>query len=78
MNWVERGEYRPGNSVPRYHLLWGTGWQLVARLTEQLFSHRNVENLELAFQHKVEELMVSAGSVVGAIAARSILGATNP
>ena len=66
VNWVERGEYRPGNSVPRYHLLWGTGWQLVARLTEQLFSHRNVDNLELAFQHKVEELVVSAGRVVGA------------
>ena len=36
VNWVERGDYRPGNSVPRYHLLWGTGHGLVARFVELL------------------------------------------
>src|SRR3974377_307845 len=25
VNWVERGEFRPGNSVPRFHVCWGTG-----------------------------------------------------
>ncbi|MEH6404757.1 MAG: FAD-binding protein [Sneathiella sp.] len=25
VNWVERGMYVPGNSVPRLHLIWGTG-----------------------------------------------------
>ena len=23
--WIERGLYTPGNSVPRFHLVWGTG-----------------------------------------------------
>jgi predicted oxidoreductase len=23
VNWVERGEFRPGNSVPRFHVTWG-------------------------------------------------------
>ncbi len=25
VNWPERGLYRPGNSVPRWHITWGTG-----------------------------------------------------
>ena len=25
VNWVERGEFVPGNSVPRFHVTWGTG-----------------------------------------------------
>ena len=29
VNWVERGNFVPGNSVPRYHILWGTGLGLV-------------------------------------------------
>ena len=29
VNWVERGEFRPGNSLPRFHIVWGTGQGLV-------------------------------------------------
>ncbi|NNM51158.1 MAG: FAD-dependent oxidoreductase [Pseudomonadales bacterium] len=36
VNWVERGLYRPGNSLPRYHVLWGTGWGLVEALKRAL------------------------------------------
>jgi predicted oxidoreductase len=25
VNWVERGEFVPGNSLPRFHVAWGTG-----------------------------------------------------
>ena len=36
VHWVERGDYgfakgSRGNSVPRYHLAWGTGWESVAQ-----------------------------------------------
>ncbi|MDX1429830.1 MAG: FAD-dependent oxidoreductase, partial [Rhodothermales bacterium] len=24
VHWVERGQYEPGNSVPRFHMVWGT------------------------------------------------------
>ena len=26
VNWVERGRFGDGNSVPRYHIVWGTSW----------------------------------------------------
>jgi len=31
VNWVERGDYVPGNSVPRYHVMWGTSKRLVSQ-----------------------------------------------
>ena len=36
VNWVERGDFVPGNSVPRYHILWGTGLGLVQRFVDLL------------------------------------------
>ncbi|MGB1319010.1 MAG: FAD-dependent oxidoreductase, partial [Flavobacteriales bacterium] len=29
VHWVERGLYKPGNSYPRFHMVWGTGKGLV-------------------------------------------------
>src|SRR5690349_12059644 len=29
VNWVERGLHQPGNSLPRFHIVWGTGRGLV-------------------------------------------------
>lgn len=34
VNWVERGRFGEGNSLPRYHMLWGTARLLVRRLIE--------------------------------------------
>ncbi|GLS84272.1 FAD-binding dehydrogenase [Paraferrimonas haliotis] len=36
VNWVERGLHGDGNSLPRYHVLWGTGQGLVEGLLEEL------------------------------------------
>ncbi|TDL72396.1 FAD-binding protein, partial [Palleronia sediminis] len=47
VNWVERGLYTPGNSVPRYHVLWGTGWHLVETLITQLKQHPNADKLRI-------------------------------
>ena len=47
VNWVERGDFLPGNSVPRYHLLWGTGFGLVARFAELLAAHPDRERARL-------------------------------
>ena len=49
VNWVERGQYRPGNSVPRYHLLWGAGYWLVKRFVELLREHENAALLTWTF-----------------------------
>jgi len=32
VNWPERGVFAPGNSVPRWHITWGTGAEIIARL----------------------------------------------
>ena len=65
VNWVERGLYGDGNSVPRYHILWGTGAGLVACLDGQLKSHPNAAKLNVAFRTRVEDLIVDGGRVCG-------------
>ena len=67
VNWVERGEFQPGNSVPRYHIVWGTGWELVRVLAGQLRSHRNAGQLQICFRHRVDELVQTAGAVTGCV-----------
>ena len=47
--WVERGLYTPGNSVPRFHMVWGTGKRLMQRL-------------RCCWRHKVERLLVEGGA----------------
>ena len=38
-HWVERGQFTPGNSVPRFHIVWGTGRELALRLIDRLQAH---------------------------------------
>ncbi|WP_284246046.1 FAD-dependent oxidoreductase [Thalassotalea insulae] len=52
VNWVERGLYTPGNSLPRYHVVWGTGWQLVETVIEQLTPYLANRQLTILSQHK--------------------------
>lgn len=65
VHWVERGLLQPGNSVPRFHLVWGTGYGLTQRLIFQLENHPNSENLTLLFRHRVTDLLVQNGKVNG-------------
>ena len=67
VNWVERGEFLPGNSVPRYHIVWGTGWEMVRLLEGQLRYHRNRSKLQLLFRHRVDDLLMSDGRVTGCV-----------
>ncbi len=66
VNWVERGEFRPGNSVPRFHVSWGTGKGLAEALIAALRGHRNTGRLTLRFNRRVEHLTMRGGQVVGA------------
>jgi predicted oxidoreductase len=70
--WVERGLDVPGNSVPRFHLVWGTGRALSDRLVSRLLAHPRRDLLELRFGHRVEALVTHAGRVAG------IAGTTEP
>jgi predicted oxidoreductase len=65
VHWVERGLYRPGNSVPRFHLIWGTGSELIHKLKKRLYSHPKVKNLKLYFSHKVENFLIKNNRVEG-------------
>jgi predicted oxidoreductase len=65
VNWVERGEFRPGNSLPRFHIVWGTGKVLAEQLIDTLQNHANVGKLTLRFGHRVEQLLTQNGRVCG-------------
>ncbi len=65
VHWAERGLFTPGNSVPRFHLVWGTGQGLVKTLVGRLEGHANASKLELHFEHLVDELITEGGRVVG-------------
>ncbi len=64
-HWVERGQFTPGNSVPRFHLVWGTGEKLVTVLLAHLQQAQWAQRLELRFEQRVEGLLCEAGRVVG-------------
>ena len=64
-NWAERGQFTPGNSVPRFHIVWGTGQELALRLIAALRSHPRRASLTLKFGHRVESLLAEHGRIVG-------------
>jgi uncharacterized protein len=66
INWVERGEFQPGNSVPRFHVAWGTGKGITDTVISALRGHTNAGRLALRFNAKVERLTMQGGRVVGA------------
>ncbi len=73
--WAERGEARRGNSVPRFHLAWGTGREIVNVLLRRLAAHPQRGRLELRFGHRVERLVTANGAVTGCAGVREADGA---
>ena len=65
VNWPERGMYLPGNSVPRWHITWGTGYEIIFRLLNALDSHKNRKNLEILFDHEVSNIEIENEKAVG-------------
>jgi hypothetical protein len=63
--WVERGLHGPGNSVPRWHIVWGTGHELQVVLNRHLLARPNRDRLQLRFDHRVESLVMTNGRVTG-------------
>ncbi|WP_025736900.1 FAD-binding dehydrogenase [Mycobacterium genavense] len=65
VGWAERGGYNArghGNSVPRFHITWGTGSALVDIFVRQL---RDRSTVRFAHRHQVDELIVERGAVTG-------------
>lgn len=65
VNWVERGDFQPGNSVPRYHVAWGCGRGVVQTLIGRLRNHHNADRLSIVFEHYVEGIEQKDGKVNG-------------
>ena len=65
VHWVERGLFQPGNSAPRFHIVWGTGHGLIEALLNHLKSHPNYQNLTVYFQHKVEDFEIEKSKIIG-------------
>jgi uncharacterized protein len=65
VNWAERGNFGDGNSVPRFHLTWGTGKALVQAVWGAIESHPRRHALDLRFKSRVVELLISGGVARG-------------
>jgi predicted oxidoreductase len=65
VNWAERGVYGDGNSVPRFHLTWGTGKRLVDASWAAIEAHPRRSSLELRLRTKATRLVEVGGEIVG-------------
>ncbi len=65
VHWVERGYHVPGNSVPRFHMVWGTGKGLIESLIQRLDVHPNRHNLSIHWGHRVNTLETKNGIISG-------------
>lgn len=68
VGWAERGDGRAtghGNSVPRFHITWGTGPGVVAPFEKRVRAHADTGPVVLRFRHCVDELVTSGGTVTG-------------
>ena len=68
VGWAERGgemAHGHGNSVPRFHLTWGTGPGVVAPFERLVQNHVSGGRVELSFRRKVSDLIVENGVVKG-------------
>ncbi|HLY48138.1 MAG TPA: FAD-binding dehydrogenase [Solirubrobacteraceae bacterium] len=65
VNWAERGVYGDGNSVPRFHLTWGTGKAAVDALWAAINDHATRNRLDVRFDTRVSELLAEGEAVIG-------------
>jgi len=68
VGWAERGDGRAeghGNSVPRFHLTWGTGPGIVAPFERRVREHAAAGLIQLRFRHRVDALLTQDGAVTG-------------
>jgi predicted oxidoreductase len=68
VGWAERGGYGAvghGNSVPRFHVTWGTGPGVIAPFVRRVREAAERGLVEFRFRHRVDRLTVAGGSVEG-------------
>ena len=68
VGWAERGGYLAtghGNSVPRFHLTWGTGPALIEPFVRRVREAEKSGLISLRFRHRVTSLSKTGGRVDG-------------
>ncbi|HLS72315.1 MAG TPA: FAD-binding dehydrogenase, partial [Actinomycetaceae bacterium] len=68
VGWAERGgglATGPGNSVPRFHIVWGTGPGIVAPFARKVRAAVDDGLVTLAPRHRVTALLTGDGAVTG-------------
>lgn len=78
VGWAERGGGMAdghGNSVPRFHITWGTGPGTMEPFANKVLEAEKAGKIELRFRHRVTDVIVEAGRVTGV--SGDILAAAN-
>ena len=68
VGWAERGSGRAdghGNSVPRFHVCWGTGTGVSGPFVERALEAEKSGLVTFFHRHRVDELVVTGGAVHG-------------
>ncbi|WP_348684974.1 FAD-binding dehydrogenase [uncultured Brevundimonas sp.] len=68
VGWAERGDGRAeghGNSVPRFHVAWGTGTGVSGPFAARALEAQAQGRLTFHFRSRVDQLIVEAGRVTG-------------
>lgn len=68
VGWAERGGYLAeghGNSVPRFHIVWGTGPGIVAPFERRVREHMKNGYIEYRPRHRVDVFLQENGSIAG-------------
>ena len=68
VGWAERGggfADGHGNSVPRFHITWGTGPEVVRVFAEPVLDAEQRGLVEFRFRHQVDEIIVENNTAVG-------------
>ena len=69
VGWAERGGYLAeghGNSVPRFHIVWGTGPGLVKPFEDRVRKAMANGLVDYRPRHRVNQLLTEKGAVIGA------------
>jgi predicted oxidoreductase len=68
VGWAERGDLRAnghGNSVPRFHVAWGTGTGVVEPFVAAALAAADSGLVKFRHRHRVDELVITDGAVTG-------------
>ncbi|SHH82135.1 FAD-binding dehydrogenase [Marivita hallyeonensis] len=68
VGWAERGggfANGHGNSVPRFHITWGTGPGVLAPFIARCKAHETTGRISFSFRHRVDRIEMANGAATG-------------